>query len=401
MCERSRSARGLSSFASGNLAPGAAYAAREGGDGNLVCCGNTVGPFLYGAHQLQPKGDCVDTQQPKYDLAISFLSQDEPVATALHDRLSAGAKVFFYPRNQEELAGTDGMESMRRPFVDDLLVVVVLYRERWGKTPWTRVEDAAIQDGCLKHGWHRLFFMSLDDAAPFPIWLPNTHVRFSYTNFGIEQAAGAIKARVQECGGVIAPVTALSRARLVHAEAEHLKKKERLFGSQEWIQTTVRPAIAQMFAEIVSLAAQISSDLGMSVRSGSSVDTRSAANICSLTNDRVGLSVVWHQPYTNVMGQLEILEIHNGIILPGERKMWLVGVPPTEMVKHVFLPDLSVNQSLCWTDERKSLEHLSTGDLADRAVQMFLDLCQRANRGEIDATSEYFRRIQRASHGLE
>src|SRR5260221_6511073 len=114
--------------------------------------------------------------EPKYDVSISFLSQDEPTAAAVHDDLSKGLEVFFYPRNQEELAGTDGLDSMRHPSLDDSRVAVVLYRERWGTTPWTRVEETAIKDRCFKHGWHSLFFMALDNAATFPTWLPHTHV---------------------------------------------------------------------------------------------------------------------------------------------------------------------------------------------------------------------------------
>ena len=73
--------------------------------------------------------------EPNYDVAISFLSQDEQIGAAFRDRLSEGLKVFFYPRNQEQLAGTDGLETMRTPFLSDSRVVVVLYREPWGKTP--------------------------------------------------------------------------------------------------------------------------------------------------------------------------------------------------------------------------------------------------------------------------
>jgi hypothetical protein len=117
--------------------------------------------------------------EPKYDVAISFLSKDEPTGAALHDRLSDGLEVFFYPRSQEELAGTDGLETMRRPFIDESRVTVVLYREPWGKTPWTRVEQTAIQERCLNHGWHSLFFMTLDKTSAIPIWLPQNHVRFN------------------------------------------------------------------------------------------------------------------------------------------------------------------------------------------------------------------------------
>jgi hypothetical protein len=63
--------------------------------------------------------------KPKYDVAISFLAADEPTARALADQLgSSGLSVFFFPRNQEELAGTDGMESMREPFLSARVAVV-------------------------------------------------------------------------------------------------------------------------------------------------------------------------------------------------------------------------------------------------------------------------------------
>jgi hypothetical protein len=75
--------------------------------------------------------------EPKYDAAISFLAADEKVASAIYSALS-GLNVFFYPRNQEELIGTNGLESMRQPFLD-ARVVVVFYREPRGETPWTGV----------------------------------------------------------------------------------------------------------------------------------------------------------------------------------------------------------------------------------------------------------------------
>ena len=65
-------------------------------------------------------------ENPKYDVAISFLTKDGSVAAALNEKLSEGLSVFFFPRRQEELAGTDGLESMRQPFLEDSRVMVVL-----------------------------------------------------------------------------------------------------------------------------------------------------------------------------------------------------------------------------------------------------------------------------------
>lgn len=151
---------------------------------------------------------------PKYDVAISFLAKDEPTARVLADKLEAsGFNVFFFPRNQEELAGTNGMETMREPFFNSR-VNVVLFRQPWGETPWTRVEQTAITERCLQTGWDSLMFVELDETSARPTWLPNTHVRFALKAYGLEQLAGAVKARVQEHGGKVTPLDAMGEGRL-------------------------------------------------------------------------------------------------------------------------------------------------------------------------------------------
>ena len=96
----------------------------------------------------------------EFDVAISFLSADCPTAEQIADRLTP-LNVFFFPRNQEEVAGTDGMESFRDAFRNNSRIQVVLYRAAWGETPWTRVEATAIQERCLAEGWRGLFFVAL------------------------------------------------------------------------------------------------------------------------------------------------------------------------------------------------------------------------------------------------
>jgi hypothetical protein len=161
--------------------------------------------------------------EPKYDVAISFLARDERVAGELNDLLAEGLNVFFFPRKQEELAGTNGLESMREPFLT-ARVVVVLYREPWGNTNWTRVEQAAITDRFVKEGWDWLLFVQLDKENKLPVWLPETHVRFALEQYGIDQLAAA--------GGKIEAPTALSHARRIQREAELLADQKPFFRDQ-------------------------------------------------------------------------------------------------------------------------------------------------------------------------
>ena len=164
-----------------------------------------------------------------------FLSVDEPIAAAVYSRLSEQLnESFFYPRTQEALAGTDGLETMRAPFLrENARVVVVFYRDRWVKTPWTGVEEVAIRDRCLKDRFEGLFVMMPDNTSAPPTWLPDTHVRFNYADFGLEQAVGAIKTRVKERGGTIMPLTPLRRVELYQQEQEYLEDKRQLFRSHD------------------------------------------------------------------------------------------------------------------------------------------------------------------------
>jgi hypothetical protein len=111
----------------------------------------------------------------KYDAAISFLVQDAAPAQSLYDKLSDGLRVFFFPRSQEDLAGTDGLESMRVAIKIDSFLNVVLYRERFGgNTPWTAAKAAAVRDSCLATGFRSLFFFVVEPTKKLPDWLPDS-----------------------------------------------------------------------------------------------------------------------------------------------------------------------------------------------------------------------------------
>jgi hypothetical protein len=284
---------------------------------------------------------------PQYDVAISFLSKDEPIGAAITGRLSAGLKVFFYPRNQEELAGTDGLESMRTPFLNDARVVVVLYRQPWGKTPWTGVEQIAIQEGCLNSGWQRLFFIVLDKTSAIPIWVPQNHVRFNYESFGLEQAVGAIKARVQECGGVIEPMTAIRRAALYEAEACYAEDRKQI-SSFEGMRI-VQGKVLEVISEIKRLCDQITEAGNAQITLGAN------AGRCVLRNDRISLAIGWRQPYSNSTDGcgFKVVEFNAPTPLPNSGEMSIR--EPTQL----------------------------TAALADRCVIEFLNLAARADQGEI------------------
>lgn len=318
--------------------------------------------------------------QPKYDVALSFLSVDEPIAAALHDRISEGLNVFFFPRNQEELAGTDGLESMRIPFLEDSRLVVVLYREPWGKTQWTRVEETAIQEGCLKHGWHRLFFIVLDKASALPIWLPLNHVRFNYSDFGLEQAIGAIKARVLENGGIVAPLTALKRAELSRLETEYLREKMELRSAAS--RQLVEQNLLELFRTIERLCTEINASGNASMQFAA--DSRQI----HLRNNRVSLLVTLEYSYSpDRPPKLAVREFDKRLAFKGENLFYIDG-GPRNVADNKFLPDMNRAREYGWTSVTQPSDFLSSDALADNIVGQFVNLAARAERGEFARRSE-------------
>jgi hypothetical protein len=318
---------------------------------------------------------------PDYDVAISFLAEDLPIAQALVDQLEAsGLKVFFFPHNQEELASTNGMETMRTPFLG-ARVNVVLFKQPWGETPWTRVEDAAISEHCFKGGWSSLMFVQLDKTSKLPKWLPPMHVRFAMEDYGIDQLVGAIKLRVQEQGGTIAPLDAMSEAKRVRREAAYLDQREGLMSSRSWIEDTVHSALRETMKEIVRLANE-ANNLGFEIKGSSD------KLACVLRSGFVSIGIGWKQPifnrvsdYGNDKCYLRVAEFSGSLALPHERLMMLH--EPRLLKEHQFKVDVARDGNLVWVEKGKR-EHIAASKLADRIVQIFLGLISRANRGEID-----------------
>jgi hypothetical protein len=81
----------------------------------------------------------------KYDVAFSFLKEDAHMAQQLNDLLQQRVSTFIYTNRQEELVAQEGMARFREVFETEARIVVVLFREKWGTTPWTRVEEDAFR----------------------------------------------------------------------------------------------------------------------------------------------------------------------------------------------------------------------------------------------------------------
>jgi hypothetical protein len=315
-----------------------------------------------------------------FDVAISFLVADEKVASTIKSKLS-GLKVFFYPHNQEELIGTNGLESMRAPFLS-ARVNVVLYRERYGRTPWTGVELAAIQDSCLKTAYRSLLFVQLDKKDPTPSWLPATHIRCVLGDFTVDQLVGAIKNKVQELGGVIHRPDAMSEAQRVKREAEYLADRDAMKRDRAWIEGTVHRSLRETFQKVEQLVARVNKDQGFQI-----VCRSDGYHSCVMRSGFVSLGCGWVQPIYNNVGDddahgdcyLRIGEISGTLLLPGERGVMMH--KPRVLKEHRIKVGVNENRDLMWLDGEGQIE---PERLADHIVLILMNLISRANQGKVE-----------------
>jgi hypothetical protein len=152
-----------------------------------------------------------------YEVGFSFLKQDEAVAYDLNDRIQDRVSTFIYSKRQEELGGTDGEKKFNKVFYEECRVVVVLYRDGWGETPWTRIEETAIKNRAFDKGWEFLLFVNLDINSNLPTWIPKSYIWLDYQRFKAEGAIAVIEQKVKEAGGI-------ARQETIADAAERLKR---------------------------------------------------------------------------------------------------------------------------------------------------------------------------------
>jgi hypothetical protein len=291
--------------------------------------------------------------------------------------LSQQLDVFVYPKKQEAIAGTNGLEVFRSAFRNDSRLIVVLFRNGWGETPWTRVEQTAIIERVLADGWECLFFVMVDRAPTPPKWLPATHIRFNLEDFGIDQAVGAIKARLQELGGRLRAADVLQQAKLVEHRTAFFAERERLFQSHEGV-NAVQQEVRTIFQRVERRIAEIESSTTLRATVGADDYT------CVITNKRISVRVSWQPQAANRLeaSPLRIEEFNCRILLPQERGSYIR--KPDKVSERKYDPELSIDRGWCWVKSGRTNQYFSSAEVADDAIASFLNLFDRVASGKLE-----------------
>ena len=148
----------------------------------------------------------------KYDVAFSFMAGDEGLATQLNDLLQERLRTFLYSERQAKIAGTDGEASFNDVFAKEARCVVILHRDGWGQTSWTRIEETAIRNRAHEEGYDFAIFIPLGEKPSVPKWVPKNRLWVGLDRWGAAAAAAVIEARAQELGAAVHVETLEDRA---------------------------------------------------------------------------------------------------------------------------------------------------------------------------------------------
>lgn len=178
----------------------------------------------------------------EFDVAFSFGQKDEAFANRLHDLLQGRLTSFLYSKQQEMLAGTDGERRFNEVFGSRSKLVVVLFREAWGTTPFTRFEETAIRNRAFSEGYDFTIFIPMDESekSKVPAWLPKNRLYVGLDRWGVDGAAAAIEARFSDLGGVVREETIDDLAAKVARVLDFKQKRDTHLGSDSGVSAQVQ-----------------------------------------------------------------------------------------------------------------------------------------------------------------
>ncbi len=169
----------------------------------------------------------------KYDVAFSFTQKDEELANSLFLLLKDRLSCFIYSEEQKKLAGGNGEDLFNSVFSKESRIVVILLRQEYGNTKWTRIEETAIRNRGFEEGYDFVILIPTENHIPPPKWLPKNRLWIGLERWGVDTAAGVIEARVQEFGGNVKVETIADKAAKIENEFLEKNKREFLLNSLE------------------------------------------------------------------------------------------------------------------------------------------------------------------------
>jgi hypothetical protein len=289
-----------------------------------------------------------------FDVAFSFLSGDLGVAHDLANRL-APLKVFVFDRSGEAIQGGDGMQRFAAVFKTKSRLTVILHRAGYGESDWTAFEEAAIQERALRTRFTSFMVVKLD-ASDLREWVPRFHIYMTDGSDTREQMTAVIRARAQEVGAEIRPLTAVEVAQSeMHAKRTQEKRRE-LYGSIEGVKSAT--------VQLALLRELIKAKVGEIVTAEPGLDMKVEVdrNLATFIVSPRATTTVWIEagPTNSLEGWSLVVDHHNGR-LPMPSANYPYGTGSVKIVKtETFEPAITDGLELRW--QLRNPKTLKLGD---------------------------------------
>jgi hypothetical protein len=309
-------------------------------------------------------------EQFKYAVAFSFCFGDEPQAIELNDLIQDRFSTFLYSRRQEALAGTDGEESFSRVYATEARLVVVFLREKWGTTPFTRIEQTAIRNRAFNKGYDFTLFIPREQPIKMPDWLPKTCLWHDWTRWGAKGAASVIEARVAELGAKPREETVLDHAARMNREAQFQRRRTEFLRSPDAIKQS-DDSFYKMAAEFERLRDELAK------MGGESISVRRSGLEMVVAGFGHALSFYW-QRYANSVEDCELrIALWDGHPrFPGA----MIIDEPNRLASRIFHFELSRSGHGVWIEPSKKDRQYSGEELASMLLKWIMERGAKTRR---------------------
>ena len=137
----------------------------------------------------------------KYDIAFAFLEKDEPLVNQINNLLKDKFKTFLNSKKQEYKDDLEREMLLLDVFKKQSRCVIIFYRNKWGTTPYTAIEEKAVRTRISEEGNDNLLVISLDNPPVVPKYLSKTQIWTELAQAGINGTAAFIEEQVKALGG--------------------------------------------------------------------------------------------------------------------------------------------------------------------------------------------------------
>lgn len=309
----------------------------------------------------------MDSIKYKYDIAFSFVKDDEYLAHQINNLLSGRVTTFIYSKRQNELAGKDGEKVFNEVFGSQARLVVVFYRKEWGKTSWTLIEETAIRNRAYEKGYDFTIFIPLDKPPTTPKWLPKSRIWIGLDRWGIEGAASVIEARLRDVGGDPREETAKERAERLSLEIKAKKKRQDFLESTKGFQTALIE-VDSLFSQIESISKDCI-DKTSGIIFGFKEKPREH---CDLISHSYKIRVIWLLSYANSLRHSEL----SVTLFKSKTEFHLYSEELLKLNSFVFSFDLNKSDEKGWRESKANGQFYFTNQLAQFCVKLLLDKIQ-------------------------